>query len=399
MLMVMGFEKDSVSLAEAHNALPAAEANNALSARYRDQFPVTRELIYLNHAAVSPLSRPVAEAMKALADDACVYGSLHYDRWMECYDGLRRGAARLINASSDEIAIVKNTSEGIAFVANGLDWHAGDRVIAFREEFPSNYYPWLRLEHRGVQVTWLSIYDPLETIAAAIPGARLLAISFVNYLSGFRVDLDAIGALCRHHGCFFFVDAIQGMGAFPMDVESSHIDALAADGHKWIMSTEGNGVLYIRRKWLDAIEPVEFGWTNPANYADYSSRDMTLRADAGRYECGTLNTIGCFGLRAAIDFLLEVGVENIAASVLRLADQLAVGARDKGYELIVERTPKTGSGIVAVRHPHLDARVVVSQLKQKRILAAPRQGWIRMSPHFYLNSEDMEQVLDALPVA
>jgi selenocysteine lyase/cysteine desulfurase len=227
----------------------------------------------------------------------------------------------------------------------------------------------------------------------------LLAISFVNYLSGFRVDLDAIGRVCSENDCFFFVDAIQGMGAFPIDVESSHIDALAADGHKWMLGTEGNGILYIRRKWLDAIEPVEFGWTNPANYADYSSRDMTLRPNAGRYECGTLNTIGCFGLRAAIDFLLEVGIENISASVLRLTDQLAAGARAKGYELIVERTPQTASGIVSARHPHLDARLIVSQLKQKRILAAPRQSWIRMSPHFYLTSEEMERVLDALPGA
>jgi selenocysteine lyase/cysteine desulfurase len=386
--MSMGFEKDSAVVVEAHDSS---------SARYRDQFPVTRELIYLNHAAVSPLCRPAADAMKWLAEDGCVYGSLHYDRWLEAYDGLRRSAARLINASPDEIAIVKNTSEGIAFIAMGMDWKPGDRVIAFREEFPANYYPWLRLEKRGVQVAWLSIYDSLETIATAIKGARLLAISFVNYLSGFRVDLAAIGNMCNENSCFFFVDAIQGMGAFPIDVESQHIDALAADGHKWMLGPEGNGVLYIRRKWLDEIEPVEFGWTNPANFADYSSRDMTLRPNAGRYECGTLNTIGCFGLRAALDFLLEVGIENIAANVLRLADQLEAGARAKGYEVIVPRTAEHGSGIVAVRHPKLDAHVVVSQLKQKRMLAAPRQGWVRMSPHFYLTSEEMEQVVDALP--
>ncbi len=386
--MGMGFEKDSAIV---------VEAGEALAERYRDQFPVTRELIYLNHAAVSPLCRPAAQAMKWLAEDACVFGSLHYDKWMESYDGLRHSAARLINASPDEIAIVKNTSEGIAMVAAGLDWKRGDRVIAFREEFPSNYYPWLRLESKGVQITWLSIYDPLEVIAAALPGARLLAISFVNYLSGYRVDLEAIGQLCKQNGCFFFVDAIQGMGALPLDVEASHIDALAADGHKWMLASEGNGILYIRRKWLDSIEPVEFGWTTPAGYADYSSRDMTLRPDAGRYECGTLNTVGCFGLRAAIDFLLEVGIENVAANVLRLAGELEAAARSKGYEVLVERTPETGSGIVSLRHPNLDARLIVSQLKQKRILAAPRQGWIRMSPHFYLTSEEMAQVVDALP--
>jgi cysteine desulfurase/selenocysteine lyase len=373
------------------------DATPALHLRYREDFPVTRELIYLNHAAVAPLCRRAAQAMKDLTEDACFYGSLHYGDWMDVYSGLRTAAARLLNASPDEIAIVKNTSEGVATVASGFNWESGDRVVAFEEEFPANYYPWRRLESRGVKVSWLSIYDPIEKIAEAIRGARLLAISFVNYLSGFRVDLRKIGELCREHDCFFFVDAIQGMGAFPIDVEDCYIDALAADGHKWMLGPEGNGILYVRRRWLDSIEPVEFGWTNPASYADYSSRDMTLRPDAGRYECGTLNTVGCFGLKAAIEFLLEVGVENIRDSVLNLADQLEQGVREKGYEVMVGRTSATGSGIVSFRHPHADSRAVVSELKRAGILGAPRQGWVRLSPHFYISPEDIDAVLSALP--
>jgi selenocysteine lyase/cysteine desulfurase len=377
--------------------IAVADEHDPALAGMRDLFPVTRELIYLNHAAVAPLCRPAAEAMQTFADEACRFGSLHYDSWLECYHGLRVAAARLINASPDEIAIVKNTSEGIAIVATGLDWKPGDRVIAFKEEFPANYYPWLRLEKRGVEVTWLSIYDPVETIAAAIAGARLLAISFVNYLSGYRVDLTAIGELCREHNCFFFVDAIQGMGAFPIDVEASHIDALSADGHKWLLGPEGNGVLYVRRKWLDQIEPVEFGWTNPAGFNDYSSRDMTLRPDAGRYECGTLNTIGCFGLRASIEMLLQTGISGVSANVEALASQLATGLRERGYELMLNRTPQTGSGIVSFRHPQKDARVIVSELKRHRIQAAPRQGWVRMSPHFYIAPAEIDEVLSFLP--
>lgn len=375
----------------------ASVAEPAVQARYRDEFPVTNELIYLNHATVAPLCRRAAEAIKHLADDVCGFGSLHWDRWMDAYQGLRRAAATLINASPGEIAIIKNTSEGVSTVALGFEWKAGDRVVAFQEEFPANYYPWKRLEKRGVQISWLSIYDPLEKIAEAIPGARLLTVSFVNYLSGLRMNLEAIGEVCRQHGCFFFVDAIQGMGVFPLDVEACHIDALAADGHKWMLGPEGNGVLYVRRKWLDAIEPVEFGWTNPANYADYGSRDMKLRADAGRYECGTLNTAGCFGLRAAIEFLLEVGVENIAREVLALTDQLAAGIRRKGYQVMLERTPETGSGIITFRHPSVDCRAIVAELKRNRMLAAPRQGWVRMSPHFYISPEEIERVLRALP--
>jgi len=364
---------------------------------YRDEFPVTKNLTYLNHAAVSPLCRASAEAMKWLADDSCQNGSLHYDAWMDCYQGLRVATAKLINATPEEIAIVKNTSEGIATVALGLNWKAGDRIVAFKEEFPSNYYPWLRLEARGVELTWLSIYDSLETIAQAVQGARLLAISYVNYLSGYRVDICAIGELCRQNECFYFVDAIQGMGAFPIDVEACNIDALAADGHKWMLGPEGNGVLYIRKKWLDWIEPVEFGWTNPANYNDYSSRDMTLRADAGRYECGTLNTIGCFGLRASLEFLLSVGIDSIASSIWARAHQLALGVKAKGYNLCLEHTEETGSGIVSFRHPSIDYRMLVSDLKRQKITAAMRQGWVRMSPHFYTSPAAIEHVLQALP--
>jgi selenocysteine lyase/cysteine desulfurase len=373
------------------------ESPTGLHETYRDEFPVTKNLIYMNHAAVAPLCRSAAEAMKWLADDACQNGSLHYDVWMDCYRGLRVATAKLINAAPEEIAIVKNTSEGIATVALGLNWKPGDRIVAFKEEFPANYYPWLRLEARGVQLTWLSIYDSVDKIAQAAKGARLLAISYVNYLSGHRVDLEAIGEVCHANNCFYFVDAIQGMGVFPIDVERCHIDALAADGHKWMLGPEGNGVLYVRSKWLDAIEPVEFGWTNPANYADYSSRDMTLRKDAGRYECGTLNTIGCFGQRASLELLLRVGIEKVSGAVWERAHQLAEGVKAKGYELMQDHTEESGSGIVSFRNPSVDCRVIVSDLKRHKITAAPRQGWVRMSPHFYSSPAAVDEVLDTLP--
>ncbi|MBV9083139.1 MAG: aminotransferase class V-fold PLP-dependent enzyme [Acidobacteriaceae bacterium] len=373
-----------------------AEPPEQLWARYRDEFPVTREVIYLNHAAVAPLCRRASQAMQNLIEDASRFGSLHYSCWLDAYAGLRDAAAKLINASPDEVAIVKNTSEGIATVAEGFDWKPGDRVVGFREEFPANYNPWARLERRGVKLTWLSIYDPIEKVAGAIQTARLLAISYVNYLSGYRADLTQIGELCRQHGCFFFVDAIQGLGAFPVDVDAFHIDALAADGHKWLLAPEGGGILYVRRKWLDAIEPVEFGWTNPAKYAEYS-RDLTLRRDAGRYECGTLNTVGCFGLKASIEFLLEIGIEKIAAAVDALASRIEAGVRAKGYETAIPRTSRTGSGIVSFRHHGIDSRVIVSQLNRNRVLAAARQGWVRLAPHFYISPDEIDRVLEMLP--
>jgi cysteine desulfurase/selenocysteine lyase len=388
----MGFE----NVAEA--PVPRSDGEQlTLADRYKHEFPVTEHLIYLNHAAVAPLCRRASEAMKRLADDACEYGSLHYTDWLAAYDGLRDSAARLLGADAGEVAIVKNTSEGIAMVAGGLSWRKGDRVVAFREEFPANYYPWLRLEARGVTLTWLSIYDDLETIERAVNGARLLAISFVNYLSGHRVELKSIGEICRRHGCFFFVDAIQGLGVLPLNVEECHIDGLAADGHKWMLGPEGNGIFYVRRERWDEIEPVEFGWTNSASFNDYSSRDMTLRDNAGRYECGTLNTVGCFGQRAALELLLEIGIDEIASTVLARAEQIAQGVRQRGYELMRPRTAETASGIVTFRHPRIEAGQIVAGLRKKRITAAPRQGWIRVSPHFYNDPGSIDEFLRALP--
>ena len=368
-----------------------------LAIQYREQFPVTEKLVYLNHAGVAPLCKPAADAMKGLAEDACLYGSLHYDQWMDAYEGLRVAAARLIGAEWPEIAIVKNTSEGIATIAMGIDWRAGDKVVAFHEEFPSNFYPWKRLEARGIEVVWLSIFDSLDRIDEAAKGARLLAISYVQYLSGFRVDLEAIGDICARRGCFFFVDAIQGMGAFPINVRRCRIHALAADGHKWMMGPEGCGVLYVCKDMQDSIEPVEFGWTNVAGYNDYASRDMALRTDAGRYECGTLNTIGCFGLRAALEFILDVGVERIGPQVQALADRIAEGVVLKGYEVLGERTATTGAGIVSFRKANVDARMIVRDLKSRGFMAAPRQGWVRTSPHFYIAMEKIDALLEALP--
>ena len=380
-----------------YNQPDANRESQPLWLRHRDSFPVTGQLVYLNHAGVSPLCMPAADAMNRLGHDALHFGSYHYDEWLATYDALRVSAARLIGADPGEIALVKNTSEGIATVAIGLDWHAGDKVVAFSEEFPANYFPWKRLEARGVRVEWLSIRDDLGRVDEACRGARLLAISFVQYLSGHRADLEAIGEICHRRGCLFLVDAIQGLGAFPLDVRKARIHALAADGHKWLMGPEGCGILYVQKDLQDSIEPVEFGWTNVAHYSDYASRDMTLRPDAGRYECGTLNTIGCYGLQAAIGFLLDIGVERIGPVVQALGDQVAQGVVAKGYELLGTRTPANGAGIVSFRKDGLDSRHIVRTLREQGIAAAPRQGWVRVSPHFYISPEDIDRTLAALP--
>ena len=315
---------------------------------------------------------------------------------MAVYEGVRQAAARLTGAGPREIAIVKNTSEGIATVATGIDWKPGDRIVAFHEEFAANFLPWKKLEEVGVKVTFLSVEDPIDKIDAACEGARLLSISFVQYLSGYRADLNAIGEICHRRGCFFFVDAIQGLGAFPIDVEKAHIDALAADGHKWLLGPEGCGILYVRQSVQDSVRPVELGWTNFLKYADYAARDLTLRPDAGRYESGTLNTIGCFGLKAALEFVLEVGVENMAPAIQALGDRIADGVTAKGYETLVQRTPETGAGIVSFRKDGVESPAIVRKLKERGIIAAPRQGWVRTAPHFYISPEEIDRVIAEL---
>ena len=253
--------------------------------------------------------------------------------WLDAYEGLRVAAARLLGARPSEIALVKNTSEGIATVALGS---IGSRAIAW---WPSrrNFRPIIFLGSDWKQRGFghLAIRGrSSRTDRRSLPRrAKLLAISFVQFLSGYRAPIQEIGEICHRNRCIFLVDAIQGLGAFPLDVRACHIDALAADGHKWLLGPEGCGILYINRALQDRVEPVEFGWTNVAGYNDYASRDMALRQDAGRYECGTLNTIGCFGLRASIEFLLEVGAGKIAPVVQNLGDRIAEGVLRKGCEL------------------------------------------------------------------
>jgi len=361
----------------------------------RQQFPVTANLHYLNHASVAPLPRPAADAMRWYADDAMNWGSMHYPEWMGACEGIRAELSRMINCTEREVALVKNTSEGIATIQMGLTWKPGDIVVAFREEFPANYYCWKLLEEReGCIVRWLSLYDPIEKIEEACVGARLLAISWVNYLSGFRVDLQAIGDVCRRHNVFYFVDAIQGLGAFPLDVKACGIHALAADGHKWLLGPEGWGVLYVDHAVQDQIFPVEFGWTTVKNWADYSSRDMTLRSDAGRYEPGTLNVSGSFGLRASMKLLNDFGIDHVGNRVLALADRLETGLRGLGCQIMIDRNESTRSGILSFRKDGVDSNLLHAKLKTHNVVSAPRQGWVRFSPHFYLELDEMDTVVE-----
>jgi len=366
---------------------------------YRAEFPISESTVYLNHASVSPLPRRTARAMQQLAEDVMLHGLVHYPKWMDTCVAVREAAARLMGCGSDEIAITKNTSEGLSFVANGLDWRPRDVVVGIRDEFPANYFPWLRLEQRGVQLRWLDLHDgriELSEIDRACDGARLLAVSFVQYLSGFRLDLDALGEICRRRDVLLVIDGVQGLGPFPVDVKKSGIHAFSASAHKWLLGPEGCGVLYIDRDLIPQVEPVEFGWTNVEGAHNYS-HEPTLLPDARRYECGTMNTIGYYGLRASLELFLEVGVEHVAAQVDRLAQRTLDGALSKGYEVMTPRDAGSGSGIVSIRKPGIDSDVTVRQLNEQGISTAPRFGWVRVAPHFYNTEEEIDTLLERLP--
>lgn len=367
---------------------------------YLDDFPVRERFIYLNHAATGPLPRRSAEAMQRMATDQMEAGGCNWTGWLDAVAGLRKAAAQLIGASPAEIAVTKNTSEGLSFVANGLDWRSGDVVVAVRGEFPANYFPWARLERRGVKLRWLELRDgciDLDELDKACQGARLLAVSFVQYLSGFRLDLDAAGEICRRHGCLFVVDAVQGLGPFPVDVKRSGIHALSASGHKWLLGPEGCAFFYIDHELMPQVEPVEFGWTNVRGFPKHSTEEE-LRPDAGRYECGTLNTIGCFGLRASIELFLEAGVDAISEKVLDLTDRVADYVVNRGYELAAPRSRATGSGIVSFRKGGVDSEAVRQRLIAQQVSVSARKGYIRAAPHFYNSETEVERFLALLEV-
>lgn len=326
-------------------------------------------------------------------------GGLDYRAWLDAVAGLRSAAGRLMGAGADEIAVTTNTSQGLSFIANGVDWKKGDVVVGVADEFPANYLPWARLEKRGVKPRWVPLREgrvELDELDRACEGARLLAISYVQYVSGFRVDLDAVGEICRRRGCLFVVDAIQGLGPFPVDVKRSGIHALSSGGQKWLLSPEGIGVLYVDRGFLPALDIVELGWTNVAGYPRYS-KDPALRPDAGRFEAGTLNGFGCGGMRASIELLLEVGVERLSEQVNRLAQRVYDGAREKGYRPAAERDRESGSGIVSIRKEGVDAAELARRLLSDKIVAIPRFGYLRVSPHFYNTVEEIDRLVALLP--
>jgi selenocysteine lyase/cysteine desulfurase len=367
------------------------------------EFPIAREWVFFNHAGVAPISARAGSAIKKYVDqaerDAYLTG-----KWYKRAEEVRRAAARIINAQPAEIAFVKNTSEGLAFVANGLEWKAGDEIVSTAVEYPSNVYPWMDLQKR-FDVEHIMVPEELdgridiEKIFQAVTArTRMIALSHVEYASGYRNDIAAIGDFCRKRGILLCVDAIQSIGCLPVDVQAMKIDFLSADGHKWMLGPEGLGFFYCRGELITRMRP-EVGWMNVIDALDYGNYDFTLRPDARRFECGSYNIPGVLALGAALELLLEVGMETVWQRIDALCDMIAEGVLRKGYRVVSPREKQDErSGIVSfVSKSGTDHPEIFQQLEKQRIIIAPREGRLRASPHFYQSEEHVQRLIDALP--
>ncbi len=369
---------------------------------YRHLFPITEEYAYLNHASTAPYSVPVAKAMDEFTANRQRRGGLDIPKWEERLEQVRRLIAQLIAASPEEIAFTTNTSHGLNIVASSMDWQAGDNLIGAETEFSANVYPWLNLQRLGVEVRFAPAHDNrilVEDIAALMDErTRLVALSFVEFATGFRNDLTAIGQLCRERGIYFCVDGIQGLGALDLKVTQSPIDFLAAGGPKWLMGPIGVGFLYCRQALIEKLVPIRVGWWGVVDRDDYFRYDSPLRDDARRFEEGSLNLLGIHGLGASLELLSEVSIPRIEERVLGLTDYLIAGLQERGYHIPTPiASPQERSGIVCFHHPHHAVEGLEQQLRKARVIISKRDQVIRVSPHFYNDETDIDQLLGALP--
>jgi len=369
--------------------------------RFRAEMPVTGHCAYMNHAGTGPLSRRGVERMAALADTVSRTGDRVWSERQREVERVRGLAARLLGArEAREIAFVENTSTALSMVAQGFDWQPGDNVVGAALEFPSNVYPWMQLADKGVEYKRAlerdGRIDPDELISLIDGRTRMLALSWVQYASGFRSDLARLGRACRERGVLFVVDVIQGLGALPIDVERDLVDVAAASSHKWLLGVEGLGLLYVSDRVVERLRPSRSGWRSmrdPFQWTDYS---LTWSAGAKRFESGTLNAYGIVALGGSLEILLEAGLEGVERRVLALAERAARGLADLGFAVVSSRSPGETSGIVAATHPTLNPSELVRRLDERDIVLAARAGRLRFSAHFYNTEEEIDRGLAAL---
>ena len=348
------------------------------------EFPVRRNLIYLNHAAVAAMPRRVADAMAALVANARDRGAADWRAWFAMVEKTREKAARLLGATTAEVAFVPNTGWGINLVALGFPWVAGDNVVITDLEFPTNAYPWRALTERGVECRIARSRDgriaaaDVESLVDA--RTRVVAVSWVTFHTGAVLPLADIGALCRPRGILLVVDGIQGLGALPIDVKAAKVDVICADAHKWLYGTEGGGVMFVDEASRDRVPARALGWWNLKTEGEYLEyRGAALYSSARRYEPGALPTANLAALGASLDLLAAMEPGATRSRILENVEALARGLEERGWTIGSPRP--LASGILGAMAPAGDARAWAKALEQRGVIVAPREGLVRFSPH------------------
>lgn len=363
-------------------------------------FQLDKDIIHLNHAAVAPWPVATRDAVIAFAEENARFGSQRYDLWLQTEQQLKQKLASLINASStDEIAILKNTSEGLSLIAQGLDFNAGDNIVIPAEEFPSNRVVWTALAAQGVEIRQIPVQDidrPEHTLIEAMDeNTRLLSCSSVQYARGLRLDLTIIGNACKQNDTLFCVDAIQSLGAIGFDVESCHADFVVADGHKWMCGPEGTALFYCRKDRLDTLRLMQYGWHMLENAFDFSQQQMQIANSAQRFECGSSNMMGIAALNASLGLLLDIGIENIQHRLLENTDYLFEQLTSLPDIKILTPTEKGKyAGIVTFQKRTADNENIYRHLQTNNVLCACRGDGIRFSPHFYTERQRIDKALE-----
>jgi selenocysteine lyase/cysteine desulfurase len=369
----------------------------------RHEFPVCREKIFLAHAGVCPLPRRVADAISSYANKVTL-DDQEVDLALPVHQ-TRDLAARLLGAQADEIALVGPTALAMSFVANGLEFKKGNNVLVYFDDYPSNVYPWMGLAARGVEVRFLNIRElgrirPVDILGQADEQTRMVALASCHFIAGWRIDLDAIGRALHERNIFFCVDAIQTMGAFPTPV--AQVDFLAGDSHKWLLGPCGAGLMYVRKSLQPILRPSSWGWNNILCPNYVAQEQMVFRKDARRYEAGTHNIVGLMGLRAGLELLLEIGIDNIAAELRRKREWFVPALEAKGYVVLHAAAPAENTGgIISAQHDGADLAAIHQKLADSNIVAslrADRAGrkYLRFSPHFYNTDAELNRVLELL---
>lgn len=374
-----------------------------MNEQIRSLFPALENYAYLNSAAVSPMPRTAVEAVCSQLNDVASHGAAHYLEWVATKNRARGIIAEMLNVKPEQIAFMRNTSDGFAAVAGGIDWAEGDNIVSFENEFPANFYPWRSVRDRfGIELRLCperaGRIDLDEFISLIDANTRLVAISAVQYASGFRADLEPIGRAAREADALFAVDIIQGFGATDFDLPAQLVDVASGASHKWLCAPEGCGILYLSERARQRIRPTFVGWISVETPWDFADREQPFKPNALALESGTGASSLFYGLEQSLKLLNETGLGRIKTYLEELTDYMCELLAGKSYEIVSSRAPEEKSAIVCIRHRNgLSPSEIFERLARANVIVSPRGDRLRIAPHFYNNREDIDRLVAALP--